>query len=79
MKLPNREYADIPQTKLIDYLLSENHAVGRSKATFFRNIGFDELNHLLLKKAIYDIAQKEEIKQVVPSVYGIKYVIDEEL
>jgi len=49
MKLPNREQADIPQSKLIDYLLSENHAAGRSKAAFFRNFGFDQLNHLVLK------------------------------
>ncbi|MGH7599609.1 MAG: DUF6883 domain-containing protein [bacterium] len=42
MKLPNREKAYIPPSKLRDYLLSETHVVGRGKAKFFRMFGFKE-------------------------------------
>ena len=44
MKLPNRENAYIPPRKLTEYLLSETHSIGKSKAKFFRAIGFDEEN-----------------------------------
>jgi len=34
MELPNKEKAYIPLAKLKDYLLSETHSVGKSKAKF---------------------------------------------
>jgi hypothetical protein len=45
MKLPTRENAFVPPSKLKDYLLSETHVVGRSKAKFFR--GSDLMNRTL--------------------------------
>lgn len=44
MKLPFRKNAYIPEAKLVDYLLSETHPVGSSKAKFFRGLGYDEGN-----------------------------------
>jgi hypothetical protein len=44
LRLPNKEKAYIPRHKILDYLLSEKHAVGKSKARFFRSLGFDESN-----------------------------------
>ena len=44
MQLPNRLQAYIPSEKLSAYLLSETHAVGKAKATFFRALGFNETN-----------------------------------
>ncbi len=32
MLLPNRDKAYIPEAKLVDYLLSETQAIGKSKA-----------------------------------------------
>ena len=40
MMLPNAEDAYIPPEKLTDYLLLETHAVGKSKAKFFRSHGY---------------------------------------
>lgn len=40
MKLPNADNAVIDQAKLITYLLSSAHPLGRHKARFFRRFGF---------------------------------------
>jgi hypothetical protein len=76
MKLPNREFAYVPQSKLEDYLLSETHVVGRSKAEFFRKFGFDETNLDLLEQGLITIAQTQEVKEEISSPHGKKYVID---
>ena len=76
MKLPNREFAYVPQSKLKDYLLSETHVVGRSKAKFFRMFGFNETNLELLEQGLITIAQTQEVKEEVSSPHGKKYVID---
>ncbi|WP_407681176.1 DUF6883 domain-containing protein [Prochlorothrix hollandica] len=44
MLLPNREKAFIELPKLTDYLLSESHSVGKSKAKFFRELDFSQEN-----------------------------------
>ena len=76
MKLPNRESAYIPPSKLVDYLLSETHPVGRSKAKFWRAVGFDETNVAMLERGLIAIAHSEEVKEIVSSPYGVKYVIE---
>jgi hypothetical protein len=32
--------ASIPESKIVDYLLSDKHRVGKSKAAFFKLFGF---------------------------------------
>jgi len=76
MKLPNRENAYIPLSKLKNYLLSETHVVGRSKAKFLRGFGFDDKNIDLLEQALLSIAQNQEVEEAVSSPHGTKYVID---
>lgn len=76
MKLPNKENAYIPISKLTAYLLSDIHPLGRSKAKYLKSIGFDETNIELLEQILLFIAQTEDIKDVIPSPYGVKYVID---
>lgn len=62
MKLPNRKNAIIRREKLTNYLLSLTHPVGKYKAIFFRSIGFNDNNANMLKRGLYDIAQKNEVK-----------------
>lgn len=76
MKLPNREKAFIQPAKLIDYLLSETHAVGRAKAKFLRLFGFDETNVDLLAQGLLTIARTQEVMSATSSPHGTKYVID---
>jgi len=76
MKLPNRQNAYIPRRKLNDYLLSNAHFVGRSKARIFRALGFDQSNVDTLQQGLIAIAHSEEVRDVVTSVHGTKYVIE---
>lgn len=76
MKLPNRENAYIPSGKLGGYLLSKTHVVGRWKAKFFGGLGFDDTNVDLLKERLIAVAHSQDVKEVVPSRYGTKYVIE---
>ena len=79
MRLPNYEMAYVPKHKIINYLLSETHAVGKAKSRYFRSLGFTEENADQLTDALLMIAQSEEVSQEVPSRYGIKYIMDGDL
>jgi hypothetical protein len=76
MQLPNREKAYIPLSKLKDYLLSETHSVGKSKAKILRSVGFNETNVNLLKEGLIAIAHSEDVEGMISSPHGVKYVID---
>lgn len=76
MKLPNRENVYIPSSKLKDYLLSETHAVGRSKAKLLRSLGFDDANVELLERGLVAIAQTQEVSAESSSPHGVKYIIE---
>ena len=76
MKLPNSEKAYIPPIKLTAYLLSETHSVGRSKARLLRSLGFNENNVSLLKQGLIAIAHSEDVKEVISSPHGVKYIIE---
>ncbi len=74
MKLPNGDQAIVPLPKLLDYLLSETHPTGRSKAKILRTTGFTEANVDLLQAGPLAIARAAAVVATVPSPYGVKYV-----
>jgi len=76
VQLPNRAKAYIRSGKLTAYLLAETHAVGKSKAKFFRGVGFDDTNVEQLEQQLLLIAQTERVEEVFTSPHGAKYVID---
>lgn len=76
MKLPYRNNAYIPPKKLVAYLLSQSHAVGKSKAKFFRKYGFNETNITRLEQGLLRIAHTEEVTEIIPSPHGIKYIVE---
>jgi hypothetical protein len=57
-------------------LLSETHAVGKTKATFFRALGFNETNTPLLERQLLVLGHSTPVQDVVPSPHGIKYIIE---
>lgn len=79
MTLPDKENAYIPLLKIKDYLLSETHPIGKSKAKFFRSLGFNDTNGDLLKQGLLTIARMDDIREAVSSTHGVKYVIDSRL
>ena len=76
MQLPNRESAIISKNKLVKYLLSETHPVGKAKARFFRKLGFNETNVDELEKALLAIVRVNDIKEERKFGYGVNYAID---
>ena len=76
MRLPYGDEAVVPLRKLTEYLLSESHPTGSSKAAFFRNLGFDEAGVSLFEDGLLAIARGGDVIEVVPSPHGIKYVVD---
>lgn len=76
MKLPYRQNSYIPEDKLVSYLLSETHPVGRSKAKIFRGIGFNETNVGKLSEALLKIAQTQNVREARKLEYGTNYAID---
>ncbi len=77
--MPNKSNAIISNSKILDYLLSETHAIGKSKARYFRSFGFDETNTPEFRQGLLNIAKTEPVAEVSESVFGVKYVIDGEL
>jgi hypothetical protein len=75
VKLPFREHAFVPSAKLVDYLLSPTHPVGKSKAQFFAAFGFDATNAAELEWQLITIAHTEDVHQTTSSPYGEKYVV----
>jgi hypothetical protein len=73
--LPNRENAFIELPKLTDYLLSESHAVGKSKAKFFRELGFNQENVAILEKELLNYPYFHYVTECIITVHGINYVI----
>jgi hypothetical protein len=73
--LPEREHAFIPQGKLTGYLLSMTHSVGKSKAKFFRELGFNEQTVDELERLLLRLAQTSEVSEEITTVHGVNYVI----
>jgi hypothetical protein len=79
MELPNKSRAQVPLEKVTDYLLSETHAVGKSKARYFHSYGFNDGNASDLAQGLLAIAQNTAVESSERSPYGTKYILDGEL
>jgi len=74
--LPNGQRAIVPLAKVLDYLLSESHPDGRSKARFFRAGGFTPATADALADALRLIARDGTLVESAVSPHGRKYVVD---
>lgn len=76
MKLPKYEKAVIDNEKILNYLLSDTHPVGKFKAKFFRSLGFDEKNANLLKNGLLQIFSDGTVTKTINTPFGVKYIIE---
>lgn len=76
MKLPECEFAEVPRTKIVDYLLSETHASGRAKAVFFRRFGYTVAAWGTLAEALRSHAADHEVQSIEQSRFGTRYTIE---
>ena len=75
--LPNAENAQISIDKLEKYLLSEAHPVGRSKAEFFKALGFSPQTVEELWQGLLEIAKTGKVIDKISSLFGDKYIVDD--
>jgi len=75
VKLPNLENVIITDSKVRDYLLSFEHPVGRSKAAFFRSLGFVRHEWQRLRDALLMLARGYEAELGDKIEFGQKYIV----
>jgi hypothetical protein len=76
LRLPNAKKARVERGKVVDYLLSESHPDGRSKAAFFLRFGFDQRHWHGLAEALRTHGAANEITRTETSDYGTRYTVD---
>ena len=76
MRLPNGDRAAVDSRKITGYLLSVTHPVGRSKARFFRGLGFSETTAGDLERALLEVAKTGEVVETIAVRSGTKFVVD---
>jgi hypothetical protein len=79
VKLPRAERVQIEDRKVVEYLLSRTHPVGRFKARFFAAIGFDESTATAFVAELRRIAESGEIDETEDMEFGRKYTVPGEL
>ena len=79
MKLPNNKKAVISRGKLTNYILSETHITGKFKAKYFNKLGFNKANVDVFEQSIRNIAEAQDVVEILETSYGNKYVIDGEI
>jgi hypothetical protein len=75
-RLARSDRAIVPEAKIVDYLLSARHPVGRAKARFLAGFGFNVENWHALRDAIVADAMANEITASHRTQFGIKFEID---
>ncbi len=76
MILPNAESAQIPEDKILGYLLSSTHRSGKAKAAFFVNFGFWSQEWQKLAAALRRHARENPLAAYEATAFGQRYVAD---
>jgi hypothetical protein len=76
MRIPNSHLVEVPEAKLVDYLLSDRHVVGRHKAVMFRSLGFTIDNWELLAQLLKQHVLENDVTKVEPSPFGQRFVVE---
>lgn len=76
VQVPNAKSADVPEQKIVRYLLSSTHSAGRSKAAFFGKHGFTAARWDVLANALRMHARSNAATAVEQTRYGTRYVVD---
>ena len=79
MKLPAGGDVLIEDRKVLEYLLSRSHPVGRFKARVFAALGFESSNVATFISELRRIAAAGEVSEVVGTTFGEKYIVPGDL
>lgn len=75
-RLPNAERAHVESRKVTDYLLSPEHSLGKGKAKFFSQFGFNRDEHEDFVTSLKKHAVSQPVVEVKESPHGVKYVLE---
>jgi hypothetical protein len=76
MRLPNARDATVDPDKIARYLLSGTHATGRGKAQFFMRFGFSPEAPDVLRQALRQHAEANDVVSLQESEHGTKYTVE---
>ena len=79
MKLPAGGDVLIEERKVLEYLLSRSHPVGRFKARVFAALGFESMNVEAFTGELHRIAAVGEVSEMVETSFGKKYMVPGDL
>jgi hypothetical protein len=75
-KLPNADHASIGRQKIVSYLLSRTHPVGRCKAEFLHGLGFSHSHPELLETELRRLVAEAEVRSTESTAFGTKYILE---
>jgi hypothetical protein len=75
MTLPDRHRTPVAPAEITEYLLSQSHPGGRTKAEFFMRFGFRIERRQELADAIREAGVSHPLAAVVQSRHGVRYVV----
>ena len=75
-QLPNIEFAQVDQSKVVDYLLNAEKMPGAAKARFFKSFGFRADSWKQMVAALVDQARENPVVKEHESRFGTKYTIE---
>ena len=76
MKVPNAENAIIDPQKLVNYILSTAHPLGRFKAGFFSRLGYSSEEWQQFERHLREQVLTQDVTAVETSRYGQKFIIE---
>jgi uncharacterized protein DUF6883 len=76
MTLPNADRAAIDPTKVLDYLLSQVHPVGRFKAAFFSGLGYSRDKWQVLRDDLLALVRTAPTALEKSSSFGRVFQVD---
>jgi Domain of unknown function (DUF6883) len=76
MQLPSATEAEVPEAKVVLYLLNPNHRSGKSKAHFFSAHGFAIGRWEELADALRQHAVEHNVSRQINSPLGLRYVVE---
>jgi len=75
-RLPHLDRAVVPESKIVNYLLSVRHSGGRAKARFLESFGFRLRDRHMLRNAIVAHATANDITASQQTRFGTRYEVD---
>jgi filamentous hemagglutinin len=78
-QLPNVVAAVVPDAKVRDYLLNDQHIGNGGKAVFFRQPGYDPSSWPLLQAALLEHPTRNFVVRLTTGIYGTTYEVRCEL